>query len=439
MLRKTIAIVFMLTASACSDKPKTPADMDAQLQAVLEGYAGNQDFSGLVAVAKGGELFAWHTEGYADYAQETLHGLDRPFQIASLSKIFTAAAIQRLQRNGQLDLDEPIGRYLPEFTHGDIVITRQLLAHQSGIADYWTLEGARDRAKHPINTSELLTFIGAQPLAFEPGTADAYSNSGYAVLAALIERVSGQPYHTFLEAEVLTPQGLAQTLQHRADLLTTGYVPSHEELGIQPAETFSPSFLIGAGSFQSTASDLLAWCHWFNQDFANPDTPTFLYGWGAREASGRRWVEQTGRLAGFAAHMRAHPDDDLCVLVLSNIESEAVAAIGQDLVDLYWGRAVEAPARRATHLLSETQALEYAGLFQIAPGNQLEIRADGNLLWLKGQNGEFLPLEPTANDVFFFRQLNASITINRNDDDKVDGLLWGGSYFIPKVDAGSDG
>lgn len=439
MLRKAIAIVFMLAAGACSDKPITRADMDAQLQAVLGGYAGNQDFSGLVAVTKGGELFAWRAEGYADYAQETPHGLYRPFQIASLSKIFTSAAIQRLQQADLLGLDEPVGRYLPEFTHGDKVTTRQLLAHQSGIADYWTIEGARDRAKQPINTSELLAFIGAQPLAFEPGTADAYSNSGYAVLAALIERVSGQPYHQFLEAEVLTPEGLAQTVQHTADLSTTGYVPSHAELGIQPAETFSPSFLLGAGSFQSTATDLLAWCHWFNEDFANPETPTFLYGWGAREVSGRRWAEQTGRLAGFAAHMRAYPDDDLCVLVLSNIESEAVTAIGQDVVDLYWGKAVKVPTRRATYLLSETQALEHAGLFQIAPGNQLEIRAEGARLWLRGQNGEYLPLEPTADDSFFFRQLNASIATSRNADGEVDGLLWGGSYFIPKVDARNSG
>lgn len=436
MLRKAIVIVFMLTASACSDEPITPAEMEGPLQAILSGYANNRDFSGLVAIARGGDLFAWHAEGYANFATETPHSLDSPFQIASLSKIFTAAAIQRLQLSGKLDLDQPIDTYLPSFGHGAKVTTRHLLAHQSGIPDYWTIEDARERAKSSINTAGLLTFVGNTPLEFEPGMADAYSNSGYAVLAALIETLSGQSYHDFLAAELLAPAGLSQTVQHQRDLSIVGYVPSHSEMGLQPAETFSPSFLVGAGSFQSTATDLLALCHGFNQDFINPETPAFLYGWGAREASGRRWAEQTGRLAGFAAHMRAYPDEDLCVLVLSNIESEAVSAIGQDAVDVYWGKSVKPPVNRPGYALNEAQVVEYIGHYRIASGNQLEIRAEGNFLWLKGQNGEFLPLEPLGKDSFFYRQLNARIDISRNAEGAIDGLLWGGSYFIPKVQAG---
>lgn len=427
-----IAVTLLLTTSL-----QVPAKKNSELERAIDRYLSifhqNKDFSGVVAISRKGELLASRSFGSVDLASGRRPSASDTFHIASISKTFTAAAIRKLSEEGKVDLDAPLSLHLPHFPEARRITIRQLLTHRSGVPDYWALEGADAKSKEPIELNQLLAWLAEQPLDFDPGSESRYSNSGYALLAAVVERVSGQSFHRFLTREILGPAQLSATGQYRRDSDTVGHQPAFGSTGIKPHAPYDPAILVGAGSLKSSANDLLAWCKSFIDDFNDPDTPPFIYGWGGRESNGRRWVEQTGRNPGFASHIRAYPAEELCVVVLNNIESDSVATIGAGLADLALGGEATHPLSRRTVEMEVKRRQDYVGTFQIAPNHFVEVKDGTHGLMLRGRNGPFLPLEWLGGELFFYRQLHVEVVARRNGTGLVDALLWGGSYPMPRI------
>lgn len=434
-----VSLCFVaLSASGCTDKRDSGQTLQqtSSLRDYVQAYVANGDFSGIIATSNANGEVGIERFGYADFETGTPFAENSSFHIASISKTFTAAAVLRLQEQGVLALDDTLDTYLPAFPNARSISIEHLLNHSSGIVDYWALPDADQRAKTPMPTGDLLAWIGGFPLQFEPGSENRYSNSGYAVLAAVIEQVSGQAYHDFVDQMLSERLGANDISAFQNDATANGYQPAHSGHGVARYEPYDPSILVGAGSLKSNAKDLLKWCRLFISDFNDPDTPSLTYGWGARSSGGARWAQQTGRTPGYASHIRAYPDSGDCIVVLSNIESEAVAEIGGGVAEIVAGNSAEVPALRPQIPLQQDKARDYVGVYEIAPGNRLEVRAEGAFLSLKGQNGVFLPLEPVGEDQFFFRQLNVFINAERDETGLVGALLWGGSYPIPRVEEG---
>jgi CubicO group peptidase (beta-lactamase class C family) len=168
------------------------------------------EFSGVVLIAKGGKPIFHKAYGYASKRFKVLNRLDTRFNLGSCNKLFTAFAVLKLMQQGKLSLDDPIGKHLDLFPEeiSNHVLIRHLLSMRSGWGDYWGNEIYRSRQNTLRTISDYMDFIKEIPLAFEPGSNFKHSNIGYMVAGALIEKISGMDYYTFIRKNIYEPAGM---------------------------------------------------------------------------------------------------------------------------------------------------------------------------------------------------------------------------------------
>src|SRR5688572_14055196 len=242
----------------------TPANA---IDDLITRYARLGRFSGAVLVARDGKVV--HAGGYGLANRE--HGVpnraDTKFMLGSLAKQFTATAILKLESEGRLGVHDPIVKHLPDYPRpqGEKVRIHHLLTHSSGIPSLGRrgdgLESVDKELARPVTIDDVIAYSKNLPLLIEPGGGYRYSNTGYAILAAIVERVSGRKFEEYLRTELLAPAGLKDTgvldageiIAHLAD----GYAGFAPDVERAPYE--HPSWGIGAGNAYSTVHDLLAW------------------------------------------------------------------------------------------------------------------------------------------------------------------------------------
>jgi len=305
-------------------------------------YVSAKNFSGVVLVERHGDRLVERGYGRADYELNVPVGPQTRFRIGSVTKSFTAAAAIVLADRGDIDLDHPVGRYIEGFPHGDRIVVRHLLAHQSGLPNYYyDLEDFPALSRQPYERpADVVALVNGMDLRFEPGSRYAYNNMNYTALAWLIEELSGLGYREFLRRELLDPLGLGATGNDRAvtDLvpnLARGYDPVGVE-GLQKSRYFDFSISVGAGSMYSTAGDLARWA----SRLAGGEllegaslTAAFEYGWREQMIHGRRALVASGwDNVGYSAHLIQIPEAELTVVVLCNLNIAQV--VGEIAVGL---------------------------------------------------------------------------------------------------------
>ena len=199
---------WLLVLAACGARPAAPprpawADpaLAARVDQYLAPYVAMKDFAGTVLVARDDRVLVRRTYGDAPEAAT--------YAVGSIGKTVTAAAIELLASRGKLALTDPVGRYLSG--PYDSVTIQQLLNHRAGIPDYYAFPEFATRHGEDIPVAQLVALIAGKPLDFAPGTGERYSNSGYALLAALVEQVSGERYGTYVARELFAPLHMAHT------------------------------------------------------------------------------------------------------------------------------------------------------------------------------------------------------------------------------------
>jgi CubicO group peptidase (beta-lactamase class C family) len=290
-----------------------------------------------IGVLRDGQFIHRKAYGLADLEWGTPLRPDCSFRICSLSKQFTATAIMHLAEQGALSIEDRLEVYLPAFDpRGRTVTLRHLLNHTSGIRNHDEGQGPRtDRVNIPHE--RVLAEILAAPFDFEPGDQYRYCNSGYILLGAVIEAVSGQDFETFLKRAFFEPLGMAQTSMSTPDrvipLRARGYVRGRSSFHNARPDPMNWSY--SAGGLCSTLDDLLIWDAALRggsaidgNSFEQMITPTLLadgtlypygLGWGTATYEGRRLHHHTGGVSGFACQMARLTDEALTTIVLSNV------------------------------------------------------------------------------------------------------------------------
>jgi CubicO group peptidase (beta-lactamase class C family) len=252
-----IFVLLLVTVSAFA------ADKEARLDGFLARYHELGLFNGSALVAENGAPVLRKGYGEANMEWHIANTPDTRFRLGSITKQFTATLVLRLVEKGQIDLNAPVSRYLPDYPrpNGDRVTIHMLLNHTSGIPGYTELPEFERTMRDPYKPADLVKiFSGLQSL-FEPGSKFSYSNSGYFLLGVILEKVTGKPYQQLLREQILDPLGMAQTgydstrplLEKRAagyDSTLDGYVNTGYLDMSQP---------YSAGSLYSTVDDLLRW------------------------------------------------------------------------------------------------------------------------------------------------------------------------------------
>jgi CubicO group peptidase (beta-lactamase class C family) len=257
-----------LKKDGAAETPKASALPDDKLmptvQAHIDKLAAEGSFSGVVLIAKGGKPILSKAVGLADRDLKIANKVDTKFNIGSENKIFTLLAIGMLADDGKLSFDDALGKFLPAYPNkqaAEKVTIRHLLTMSSGIGDFFGPAFDAHPKEKVRGINDFLQFFAAKPLEFEPGTKRQYSNGGFVVLGAIVEKVSGQTYYEFVRNRIFKPVGMENTDSYESDArvpnLAMGYFRDEKTNSLMKNLSTRPAKGSSAGGGYSTAEDML--------------------------------------------------------------------------------------------------------------------------------------------------------------------------------------
>jgi CubicO group peptidase (beta-lactamase class C family) len=256
------------TPQAVTPSPVSQTTLVRRLSSAVDSLANLGEFSGVVVLAKAGVPVYQSAHGLADRARRIPNNLETAFNIGSINKIFTEVAILQLAAAGKLDLDSTIAKYWPDYPNQEVarrVTIRQLLRHSSGIGGNIFDPPATGKRNDIRTLQDYLPLFVKEPLQFEPGSRNEYSNAGYVVLGLLIERLSGQDYYSYVKEYIFDPAAMTRTGSYFVDSLppntaigyTRGGRTTSADAPVRPNTDELPGRGSSAGGGYSTAQDLL--------------------------------------------------------------------------------------------------------------------------------------------------------------------------------------
>ncbi len=327
--------VPVVRAHSGDEHDKRPLLSDTVVETALDGTGPGCS----AAVAVNGEVRWAHAKGIADLATGAPITTDTRFDIASVTKQFTATAILLLQREGKLSLSEPVGTYLDGLpAWGDTITLEQLMHHTSHLRDYWMrLEADGYTFGDHVPYAEVVGAI-ARVRTLEPGTGYLYSNSNYVLLAEVVRQVSGQALPDYLASQVFGPLGLNMELTPnlRAPDVALSY-DDNNQLQLSGWE------IVGPSEIYATATELARWGDQYRESTIIQDdfeTGAVDNGEGGRYGAGINIHESgalrhDGRIGGHITTFRVSPDRETTVVVTCNGHLVPRTAIADDLWELW--------------------------------------------------------------------------------------------------------
>lgn len=435
---------------AVSAAPDTPAPLAASLDRYLAARTELGRFSGAVLVAKGDRVLFRKGYGFADVARRTPYTPETRHAVASITKMFTSMAALKLRDAGKLKLDDPICAHLSACPDAWKPVTVQhLMRHTSGIPDYedplelgsgkylavMTQEGTSRRLVEEAKT---------KPLDFPPGTKFRYSNTGYLVLAQVVENAAGRPFNDFVTETLLVPAGMRRAGMFDGKTVPTGLATgyTHPEpgwakllagtpltaghLAARPRLPLTPP--AGDAGLYATVDDLLAWSRAMDggalvpkseaDEVFTPGLESYGYGWFVGEAWKRRRFRHNGGLPGYTSDFVKFPDAGITLVVFCNVDRARLSAVVRDGSAIVLGEPWDMPVSGSVATLTPADYERLVGVYRMADGKTLTVTKEPDLLTaaLEGRyTAGLVPLSPTR---FYFPLGDGTATFSLGEDGK---------------------
>ena len=454
---------LLLAGTAAAAHPALSQEVDSpgeRVDRIMAEFQGPDTPGAVLAVVKNGEIIFQRAYGMANLTHGIPFVLETRTNIGSTSKQFTAFAIALLAREGRLSLDDDVRKYLPELPDfGEAVTLRHLLSHTSGYREFlnalamggWNLE----RADY-IHRREIVEVVRRQPaLQNAPGAEWNYNNTGYALLALVVEKVTGEDFGDWMGNNVFKPLGMTETVV-RSD--PTEIVPRSAQ-GYSPAEgggfreAADIGAAVGAGGIYTTVGDLARWMRNLGsgeiggrgvlEQMTTPfvlttgDTTNYGFGLIMDRDRGLRRIQHGGADAAHRSHFAYYPDLDEGLIVLTN-NGGASGAVNGRIAEEFFGEHMdvrEAGAEGDVPTSLDASPFDPASYdpasfdvfvgryeLEIQPGFILTFRRDGDRLLTEATGQSPVEITPTSDSTFTLRSVDASLTFHRGEAGVVTGL-----------------
>ncbi|QQS40424.1 MAG: beta-lactamase family protein [Acidobacteriota bacterium] len=308
--------------------------LSQQIDSYVSSRVKGQEFSGIVLVALDGKVVVQNAYGMADHEYSVPNTPQTKFRIGSVTKPLTAIAVAKLQEMGKLDFEDSICKFISDCpAEWQLVRIRHLLTHTSGIPDLFGAMDAVPVEKTSDEIDRIVKSLKNRQLQGQPGEEYKYSNFGYCLLGYVIEKASGKLYTPFLTENILGPVGMSGTLYDDPRPIINeraqGYVRKDGQ--VYNDKLTDPAGY-SAGGLLSTAGDLFLLDRaLFSGKLLSKKSldrmftaykNEYGFGWKVTSRGGKRLYNHTGATHGFSAHIARYPDDDVLIVILSNIETE---------------------------------------------------------------------------------------------------------------------
>ena len=421
------------------------AQQGSKLDTLMSAYAKLHKFNGSALVAKNGVILLNKGYGYRNAENKVANNEQTIFQLGSVTKQFTSAVILKLQEEKKLSVSDKLSKYFPGYPKGDSITIEHLLTHTSGIYNYTNdANFMTNEITKPASREKIMALFKDKPLDFSPGTSWNYSNSGYSLLGYIIEAVTKKPYYQAVRKYIFTPlhmthSGFDFTHLKKKEKAMGYFSLEGKNPAIAPTVDSSVSF--SAGAIYSTVGDLYLWHKALQKNTVlskaqqekayTPVKNKYGYGWGIDSIGGKRVVSHGGGIHGFITEISRVPEDDVCVILLSNA-SDPLGDISKNIFAILYGKEYVLPKERIVMKLPEEKLKQYEGEYELNKDLHVIINLkDGELVAIPtGQRPEVLYAE--KEDLLFVKSQDIQLEFTRNEKKEVDGfILHQGGAKIP--------
>ncbi|HEX8613258.1 MAG TPA: serine hydrolase domain-containing protein [Telluria sp.] len=421
--------------------PASEQALGERIDAAIAPYYKADAPGATVIVTQDGKTVLRKAYGMADVSKRIALTPDTAMRLGSITKQFTAVGILMLLDEGKLALDDDITKFLPDYpTRGKRITIEHLLTHTSGIVSFtskaaFSLTDGRDKS-----VTQMIDTFKDDALEFEPGTRWAYNNSGYFLLGAVIEKVSGQTYATFLEERIFKPLDMRHTAyeghERNPGPRAVGY--SKGWLGVTAAKSISMTQPYAAGALVSTVDDLARWdaaisagkllkpASWQKAHasavLADGKPTNYGYGWQVGKLRGVPMVAHDGGINGFSTSALRLPQQKVYVAVLSNTDAPKVQP---DMVASKAAAiAIGNPFPDFKPVTVENALLDaYAGTYRIDANATRSFKRDGGKLVMQRTKRDPVALISFSNEEFVIPNSLTTFKFARNAKGEVDQVI----------------
>lgn len=436
------------SAQPSNDVPSTPrvladALVPASVDAFVQPFVDRRDFAGVVLIARNGKVLFRKAYGEASVELHVPNTPDTVFHVASLNKSFTAMLVLRLEELGVLNVTDPVSRFLPTYPRGLEITLHHLLTHRSGILNYNLLPDYDAVAQRRQTLEETVAWFKDRPLRSDPGSRYHYSNSGYTLLAHVIEAATGQSYEQVLDELVLKPLGLKHTGVFPEEQIVpdraAGYEPGPGDRGLRNARAYDRSLKRGSGALWSTADDLLRYEQSLygneilgesarRQLFtAHYPSDRYGYGWTVDAFLGRQRIAHDGKAPGYIAEVIRFPEERLSIIFVGNIYSGLTNVFARDLSRLMFGLRPTTSSPLPSRPVDTAVLDQYVGEYRFPSPSLLSfkvVRAGDHLEAFFGTAGGGHYLTAESESHFFLRSRYDRLSFVREPEGRVSSVRY---------------
>ncbi|MFS4445294.1 serine hydrolase [Maribacter sp. 2307UL18-2] len=451
----TILLVIQNTVSNAQDKKDFSQGykvVEQEINHLFKAWNTNNTPGAAVAVILEDTIVFEGAYGSASLEFGIKNSSSTLFNIASNSKQFTAYALLHLVEEGKVDLDDDIRKYIPELPDfGEMIKVKTLAQHTHGIRGITYLLGmAGWNIEDVISRKDVLKLLRQQKeLNFSPETDFSYNNSGYMLLAELIERVSGKPFHQYLDELIFIPLEMKNTVlfednQKIIPNLASPYFfdGTGYKKGIRNSKD-----IVGNTGIRTSIDDLCKWVINFEKPkigskelldklahtavLKNGDTLNYAFGQKVSQYNGRKVISHGGADAGYRSQVLRFPDQKLAIIVLTNDGSLNADEKAYAIADIYLDNKkmldtntpIDA-AQKPLRVIAKETLKKYEGKFELQPGFILEFNEREEQLYITATGQGTFPLEMLNEEQFQIRRISATITFVKNENGDVDTLTF---------------
>ena len=342
----------MAPALALAQRQTLPTQASPIAQ-IMQAHAAAGDFSGAALVARNGRILYQHAFGYANLEWKIPNDLQTKFEIGSMTKQFTALLVLQFVNEGKIKLDGHLSDYLPYYRKdtGNRIAINQLLSHTSGVPNFILapgfLTGPASRTKYSVK--DFVENYCSGSLEFEPGTKFNYSNSGYFLLGAVLEQVSGSSYEQLLKDRIFTPLEMNDSGYAHSETVIPHRAAGYERSGdvLENARFYDMSIPFAAGAMYSTVGDLLLWDQALYGErllpanlrdlLFKPNLENYGFGWGilvpkpGSPYAGETVLMHSGAIFGFQSVIQRIPKRQELIVLLDNTDSQKLLEIALEI------------------------------------------------------------------------------------------------------------
>lgn len=408
-MKSIFPILFLFLLLGCSVEKED--NRVSRFDEYLSGQARHFNFNGNVLVAERGEIIFQKSFGLADFDSNRQLNDSSVFELASVSKQFTAMGILLLEQKGLLSLQDSLRKFFPELPYSGITI-HHMLTHISGLPDYMDIMRAKWDRTRIAGNADIVTLLAQEKpeVHFKPGTKWEYSNTAYALLAIIIEKVSGQSFKSYMHENIFAPLGMSHTRVYntrrsgeRIENYAFGYVWSDSlNRHVLPDSVPDLDFvryldgIQGDGIINSTTADLLKW----QRAIANKDrlpatainkllqrhsladtTSNTFYGYGVmlEDSEHGELVAHSGGWPGYTTNLAWYADQDITVIVLSNNNAPS-PRLSDALAGIVHGDSIAMPYEHIPVQLDNDQLTRFEGKYEYR-GQSFELKVENDSLF----------------------------------------------------------